>query len=41
MKPVEPLDFPFLGAATLEIRNIVPGDDGHVSLDTSGFKTTM
>jgi hypothetical protein len=28
----EPLDFPFMGQAEMEIRNIVPGDDGVVQM---------
>ncbi len=28
----EPLDFPFMGAATMRIANIVPRDDGNVDL---------
>lgn len=28
----EPLDFPFMGDASMEIRNIVPRDDGNVDL---------
>jgi hypothetical protein len=30
--PGNPFDFPFIGAASMEVRNIAPRDDGIVSL---------
>jgi hypothetical protein len=30
--PGHPFDFPFIGAASMEVRNIAPRDDGIVSL---------
>ena len=36
--PGQPLDFPFIGAATMRVHNVAPGDDGvlHVRFEIIG-----